>query len=580
MNKKIIFVKDTDIRKDDRTNELYTRFFSKVTEHNIQDKIQIVRTSLLGVYKRGLSVKIWPGDITYSNISFDDIEEIIEKTIKNEEIINKFCYDAKVKPLRIVLKNCGKIDPENLNEYISVDGYAALSKVLFDLTKEELINQIKISGLRGRGGGGYPVWKKWSFAKEVEADTKYIICNGDEGDPGAYMDRAVLEGDPYAIIEGMTIAAYYIGASEGYLYIRAEYPLAIERVQKAIDKARAAGLLGDDIMESGFNFNLYVRLGAGAFVCGEETALMASMDGKRGTPSPRPPYPSVKGLWGKPTVINNVETLANISQIILKGGKWFSNIGTDKSKGTKVFALTGKIKNSGLIEVRMGTTLREIIFDIGGGIEENANIKAVQTGGPSGGVIPVHLLDTPVDYENLQKLGSIMGSGGMIVMAEDDCMVDIARFYLRFCVDESCGKCAPCRIGGFQMLDVLNKIAKSNGEAQDIDKLKRISEAMIKASLCGLGQTAPNPVLSSLKYFHDEYLEHIIDKKCNARKCIHLIEYSITSSICIRCGLCVKVCPVDAVSGDKETGFKINTEKCTKCGNCFDVCKFAAIEKG
>ncbi|HNV24357.1 MAG TPA: NADH-ubiquinone oxidoreductase-F iron-sulfur binding region domain-containing protein, partial [Candidatus Omnitrophota bacterium] len=437
----------------------------------------------------------------------------------------------------------------------------------------------KISGLRGRGGGGFPTWMKWNFAKGVVADQKFIICNGDEGDPGAYMDRSVLEGDPHSVIEGMMIGGFTIGASKGYLYIRAEYPLAVERVQKALDQAYAYGLLGKNILGTNFNFDLEIRLGAGAFVCGEETALIASIEGKRGCPTPRPPYPAVKGLWGKPTVINNVETLATVPVIINKGGEWFAKIGTLNSKGTKVFALTGKVKNSGLVEVPMGITLREIVFDVGGGILNNKKIKAIQTGGPSGGVIPEKFFDTPVDYDNLQKLGSIMGSGGMIVIAEDDCLVDLAKFYLGFCVEESCGKCAPCRIGGKQLYNILTEISEGKGELKDIEKLKQISLAMQKASLCGLGQTASNPVASTLQYFEEEYRKHIVDKKCETGKCKGLLKYEIIQEKCVRCGVCMRNCPVQAITGNREKGYVIDPVKCISCGRCFEVCKFGAISR-
>ncbi|MFA6356733.1 MAG: NADH-ubiquinone oxidoreductase-F iron-sulfur binding region domain-containing protein, partial [Candidatus Omnitrophota bacterium] len=446
-------------------------------------------------------------------------------------------------------------------------------------TQDNTIDEIKKSGLRGRGGAGYPTWMKWNFAKKMASDQKYVICNGDEGDPGAYMDRSVLEGDPHSVVEGMMIAGFSVGASVGYFYIRAEYPLAVERIQKAIDQCYESGLLGKNILGSDFNFDLEIRLGAGAFVCGEETALIASIEGKRGAPHPRPPYPSVKGLWDKPTVINNVETLANVAYIINKGGDAFAKVGTQTSKGTKVFALTGKVKNSGLVEVPMGTTIREIVFDIGGGVYKNKNIKAVQTGGPSGGVIPKDFLDTPVDYENLQKLGSIMGSGGMIVMDEDDCMVDIARFYQRFCFDESCGKCSPCRIGTAQMLGFLSKIAEGRGEIGDLDNLRRIAQSMQRAALCGLGQTAPNPVISTLRYYENEYRVHILDKKCPSKKCRDLLSYKIIPEKCKKCGLCFMNCEAKAITGNKDDGYIIDMNKCVRCGRCFEVCKFKAVGK-
>jgi NADH:ubiquinone oxidoreductase subunit F (NADH-binding)/Pyruvate/2-oxoacid:ferredoxin oxidoreductase delta subunit len=479
----------------------------------------------------------------------------------------------------LTLESRGLIDAESIEQYIGRDGYAGAAQALARMKPEEVIAELKRSGLRGRGGGGFPTWLKWKLTREAAGEEKYVICNGDEGDPGAYMDRSILEGNPHSIIEGMLIAGYAIGASEGYVYIRAEYPLAINRVQKAIESARSYGLLGPDILGSGFDMNIEIRLGAGAFVCGEETALIASIEGKRGTPSPRPPYPSVKGLWGKPTAINNVETLANVPLILHRGGAWFAKTGTETSKGTKVFALTGKVKNSGLIEVPMGITLREIVFEIGGGIAGGRQFKAVQTGGPSGGVIPAEFLDTPVDYENLQKLGSIMGSGGMIVMDEDDCMVDIAKFYLQFCVDESCGKCAPCRVGGYQLLSILERITTGRGVPEDIDLLRQVSRAMQKASLCGLGQTAANPVISTLKYFEDEYLEHINNKRCPAKKCRNLLSFSIVREKCKKCGMCAKKCPVNAVSGDRESGYDINSAVCIRCGACFEACPFHAIER-
>ena len=522
--------------------------------------------------------RILYGGVTPS-IALEILQKHIVEANPSHEALKKYVMEVSPKQVRIVLRNCGVIDPENIDDYIDHDGYAAFKKVLKDYSAEDVVEELKTSGLRGRGGGGFPTWMKWNFARKVEADQKYIICNGDEGDPGAYMDRSVLEGDPHSVLEGMMIAGYTVGATKGFLYIRAEYPLAIKRISKAIEQARDRKFLGQNILGTSFSFNLEVRLGAGAFVCGEETALIASIEGKRGCPVPRPPYPSVKGLWGKPTVINNVETLANIPAIIHNGGSWFASIGTEKSKGTKVFALTGKVKNTGLIEVPMGMTIREIVYDIGGGILNDKQIKAVQTGGPSGGVIPAHLLDTPVDYENLQKLGSIMGSGGMIVMDEDDCMIDIAKFYLGFCVEESCGKCAPCWIGGTQMLRILEKIAEGKAEEDDIAKLRRLSLAMQKASLCGLGQTAANPVLSTLKYFKEEYDRHVHDKTCPAGKCRGLYHYVIVSERCKRCGLCLRHCPAGAITGSREEPYLIHQEKCIHCGQCYEVCKFKAIDR-
>ncbi|MGM0567971.1 MAG: NADH-ubiquinone oxidoreductase-F iron-sulfur binding region domain-containing protein [Elusimicrobiota bacterium] len=580
MNKtKVVFIKDTAVTSPDRTDEFFSSFYKSLNEKNLKEKVQLTRTEFVGLYDKGIVVKIWPDNIVYSNVSEKDIEEIINRSILSDEVIDSLNYKPEDKLLRVVLRNCGKIDPESIDEYISAGGYAPLKKALGEKSPEDILGELKTSGLRGRGGGGFPTWRKWSFSREAPADRKFIICNADEGDPGAYMDRSVLEGDPHSVIEGMIIGGYTSGAQKGYFYIRAEYPLAIKRVSRAIEKAYEYGFLGENIMGSGFSFDLDIRLGAGAFVCGEETALIASIEGKRGTPRPRPPYPSIKGLWDKPTIINNVETLANIPVIIDKGGKWFSGIGTDTSKGTKVFALTGKVKNSGLIEVPMGTTLREIVYDIGGGLAHGHEIKAVQTGGPSGGMIPAEYIDTPVDYENLQQMGSIMGSGGMIVIGSSDCMIDVARFYLRFCVDESCGKCPTCRIGGYQLLMILNHIAKGSGKPEHIEKIKAISKAMAKASLCGLGQTAPNPVFSTLKYFRDEYVQHIEEKKCKAGKCSDLMSFSIIQEKCTRCSLCFKKCPVNAIEGSRDESFYINQEKCIKCGECYDVCKFDAVRK-
>jgi NADH:ubiquinone oxidoreductase subunit F (NADH-binding)/NAD-dependent dihydropyrimidine dehydrogenase PreA subunit len=574
--KKIVLVNDTDGLN--RTKEFYNDFLTALREENLQEDVQVVRAGDLNVYGKGIVVKIIPGDIVYTNLKIDDIKKIVQDTIKDNKIIDEFIYKPSVKQIKIVLRNCGNIDPEDINDYIANDGYQALKKVL-KMTPESVIEEMKAAGLRGRGGAGFPTWMKWDFTRKVPSDQKYIICNADEGDPGAYMDRSVLEGDPHSVIEGMIIAAYVVGASKGFFYVRAEYPLAIKRIEKALEQARQYGLLGENILGSNFSFDIDIRLGAGAFVCGEETALIASVEGRRGYPSPRPPYPSVRGLFGKPTVINNVETLANVPVVIFKGAKWFAGIGTEKSKGTKVFALTGKIKNSGLIEVPMGISVRDIVFNIGGGIIGNKKVKAIQTGGPSGGVIPEQFFDTPVDYENLQKLGSIMGSGGMIVMDESDCMVDISKFYLGFCVDESCGKCSPCRIGGYQLLEYLNKISAGKGEMSDIAEIETIAKAMQKAALCGLGQGSPNPVVSTLKYFRSEYDEHIMNKKCRSGKCTDLLTYRVLQEKCKRCGLCKINCPANAITGNNKEGFVVNTAECVKCGKCFEVCKFSAIVK-
>ena len=565
----------------------------EIEDNGLVRDVQVVRTGCLGFCEKGPIVKILPEDTFYVEVTPEDAVEIVQEHIIKGRPVERLLYnkeqsktnvgvediDFYQKQFRVVLRNCGVIDPDKIDEYIARDGYKALEKVLFEMKPEDVIEEMNISGLRGRGGAGFPTGRKWSFAAMQPEGQKYMVCNADEGDPGAYMDRSTLEGDPHSILEAMTIAGYAIGASKGFIYIRAEYPLAITRLENAIAQATDYGLLGENILGGDFSFTIELRLGAGAFVCGEETALLASIEGKRGMPTPRPPFPAVKGLWGRPTVINNVETLANIPVIMLKGGSWFSKIGTETTKGTKVFALTGKINNSGLIEVPMGTTLREIIFDIGGGIKDGKEFKAAQTGGPSGGMIPPEFLDTPIDYENLTKIGSIMGSGGLIVMDEDDCIPDVAKFYLEFTVEESCGKCAPCRIGGRKLLNYLQKICNGKGTAEDIQNMKDISEAMSRASLCGLGQTASNPIQSSLRYFMDEYIEHIDDKKCRAGKCKNLLQYTIDDTKCVGCTACARVCPVDAISGERKQAHVIDADKCIKCGQCFDVCKFQAVSR-
>jgi NADP-reducing hydrogenase subunit HndC len=579
MQKKIILVKDTRFNAPDQTSEFASRFIEVTRQQGVGSQIQVVRVADLGIYGKGMVVKIWPDNIVYQQVQDGDIERIVKETLIGDRLIEDLTHKEQSKQLRIVLRNCGKVDPESLEAYAQTGGFVGLRKVLFEMTPDAVIQEMKKSGLRGRGGAGYPTWLKWNISHNVQADIKYMICNGDEGDPGAYMDRSVLEGDPYSVVEGMIIAGHTIGAAKGFFYIRAEYPLAVERVRFAIDQCYKTGWLGKNIQGSDFCFDLEIRLGAGAFVCGEETALIASIEGARGYPRPRPPYPSVKGLWGKPTVINNVETLANIPYIITKGSEVFASVGTATSKGTKVFAVTGKVKNSGLVEVPMGTTLRQIIFDTCGGTASGKDVKAVQTGGPSGGVIPAEFLDTPIDYENLQKLGSIMGSGGMIVMDTDDCMVDIAKFYQQFCVEESCGKCAPCRIGTSQMANILNSICDGKGKIEDIQVLLKTSAAMQKAALCGLGQSAPNPVVSTIRYFEKEYKEHILDKNCPSGKCSAMAHFSILEDKCKRCGVCVRNCPSAAISGDRTAGYRINPEKCVKCGNCAEACKFNAINK-
>ncbi len=581
---------------------LRTELEKCLVERGISDEIKIVTTGCFGLCALGPVMIVYPEGTFYSMIEKQDIPEIVDSHLIGNVPVDRLQFHEMTgdhhvagladmafykKQRRIALRNCGVIDPLNVQEYIARDGYAALAKALTAMTPDEVIQCVLDSGLRGRGGGGFPTGLKWKFASGNRGNVKkYVACNADEGDPGAFMDRSVLEGDPHAVIEAMAIAAYAIGADEGYVYVRAEYPIAIERLQAAIDQAHEEGLLGQGILGTNFNFDLKIRLGAGAFVCGEETALMTSIEGNRGEPRPRPPFPAVKGLFGQPTILNNVETYANIPQIILNGAAWFTGMGTEKSKGTKVFAIGGKIVNTGLLEVPMGTTLREVIYDIGGGIPNGKAFKAVQTGGPSGGCIPASLMDTPIDYDNLVAMGCMMGSGGMIVMDEDNCMVDIAHFFLEFTVDESCGKCTPCRVGTRRLLEILEKIISGNGEMEDLDRMEELCNYIKSASLCGLGQTAPNPVIATMKFFRDEYVAHIVDKKCPAGVCKKLLQYKIDPEVCIGCGKCARQCPAEAVKktvytapGHKLPSLAIDANKCIKCGACMDGCKFGAISK-
>ena len=583
------------------SGELIDALNANIKERGLEEEIKVVRTGCFGLCALGPIMIVYPEGCFYSEVKVDDIPEIVEEHLLKGRIVKRLLYsetvtEDAVKPLnetnfykkqhRVALRNCGVIDPENIEEYIAYDGYQALAKALTQMTPQDVIQTVIDSGLRGRGGGGFPTGRKWSFTAANQADQKYVVCNADEGDPGAFMDRSVLEGDPHCIVEAMALCGYATGATEGYVYVRAEYPIAVERLQKAIDDARAYGLLGKNIFGSGFDFDLFIRLGAGAFVCGEETALMTSIEGNRGEPRPRPPYPAVKGLFGKPTTENNVETFANIPQIILHGAEFFNTMGTETSKGTKVFALGGKINNTGLVEVPMGTTLREIVEDIGGGIPNGKKFKAAQTGGPSGGCLPADLLDIEIDYDNLVAKGAMMGSGGLIVMDEDDCMVDIAKFFLKFTVDESCGKCTPCRVGTRRLLEILEKITSGKGTMEDLDRMEKLCHYIKENSLCGLGQTAPNPVLSTYERFKDEYIAHVVDKKCPAGVCKDLVTFSVDMDKCIGCGICAKNCPVDALTrtdyiapGHKLASFRIDTEKCVKCGVCIGNCKFKAINK-
>lgn len=566
---------------------------AELEKNHLENEVSVVQTGCHGLCALGPIMIVYPGATFYSMVKTEDIPEIVSEHLVKGRLVTRLMYtetvteDGEIKNLsdtdfykkqhRIALRNCGVINPENIEEYIGTHGYEALGKVLTEYTPDEVIQVILDSGLRGRGGGGFPTGLKWKLAKGNHADQKYVCCNADEGDPGAFMDRSVLEGDPHVVLEAMAIAGYAIGATQGYVYIRAEYPIAVDRLEIAIKQAREFGLLGKDIFGSGFDFDVDIRLGAGAFVCGEETALMTSIEGNRGEPRPRPPFPAEKGLFGKPTILNNVETYANIPQIILHGPEWFNSMGTEKSKGTKVFALGGKVKNTGLVEIPMGTTLREVIEEIGGGIPNGKKFKAAQTGGPSGGCIPVEHYDIPIDYDNLIQIGSMMGSGGLIVMDEDNCMVDIAKFFLEFTVEESCGKCTPCRIGTKRLYEMLEKITNGNGTLEDLDKLEELCYHIKENSLCGLGQTAPNPVLSTLKFFRDEYIAHVVDKKCPSGVCKALLSYVIDADKCKGCTLCARVCPNGAIEGKVKEAHIIHQSKCIKCGACMEKCRFDAI---
>ena len=585
------------------SQKIQDAFVREIEKQGLAEEVKVVQTGCFGLCALGPVVILYPDGTFYSRVEEADVAEIVSEHLLKGRPVERLVYNEKDETTgavteslndttfyksqyRLALRNCGVINPENIEEYIAMDGYAALGKVLTEMKPEDVIQTILDSGLRGRGGGGFPTGRKWALTAPNKAPQKYVVCNADEGDPGAFMDRSVLEGDPHCLVEAMTIAGYAIGATQGYVYVRAEYPIAVARLQIAIDQAREYGLLGKNIFGSGFDFDLHIRLGAGAFVCGEETALMTSIEGNRGEPRPRPPYPAVKGLFGMPTVENNVETFANVPQIILRGAEWFASMGTERSKGTKVFALGGKIKNTGLVEIPMGTTLREIIHEIGGGIPNGKQFKAAQTGGPSGGCIPASLIDTEVDYDNLTAIGCMMGSGGLIVMDEDTCMVDMAKFFLEFTVDESCGKCTPCRVGTQRLLEMLNKITSGKGTLEDIDELEALCYYIKENSLCGLGQTAPNPVLSTLKFFRDEYVAHVVDKKCPAGVCKDLLTYAIDKEKCIGCGMCAKACPASAITrtdyiapGHKLASFAIDADKCVKCGACVGTCKFKAISK-
>ncbi len=576
------------------SEKIVTELESEIQKQGLDKEVNVIRTGCFGLCALGPIMVVYPEGAFYSRVTVEDVSEIVSEHLLKGRIVTRLLYDETVdtdtikslnettfykKQHRIALRNCGVINPELIDEYIAVDGYAALGKALTEMKPEEVVQTILDSNLRGRGGAGFPTGRKWSMAAANQADQKYVCCNADEGDPGAFMDRSVLEGDPHALVEAMAIAGYAIGATQGYVYVRAEYPIAVRRLQIAIDQAREYGLLGKDIFGSGFDFDLDIRLGAGAFVCGEETALMTSIEGKRGEPRVRPPYPALKGLYGKPTVLNNVETYANIAQIILNGADWFKSVGTEKSAGTKVFALGGKITNTGLVEVPMGITLREVIEEIGGGVPDGYHFKAAQTGGPSGGCIPASLIDTPMDFDSLVQIGSMMGSGGLIVMDETNCMVDIAKFFLEFTVDESCGKCTPCRVGTRRLYEMLEKITSGKGTPEDLDRMEELCYFIKENSLCGLGQTAPNPVISTLMYFRDEYEAHVIDHKCPAGACKALTNYYILPDKCVGCTACARKCPVQCISGEVKKVHEIDHDKCIKCGVCMETCKFGAIEK-